>query len=299
ASLCGSNSTHPYRVMIIEDAIEQVQFYTSLLKAYDFEVTVCTEPLEINRYLAKYDPELILMDLYMPDVNGYELAQTLRQQNALFSLPIVFLSSEHDPQLQLQALQSGGDDFLSKPVHPRQLCLTLAGHIERYRKMCRHSEIDSMTGLLKRDKFQQRLESELLRAYRYTQSISLLLIDTDHFREINRIYGFSVGDQIIKTLANLLQQRLRSTDIIARYSGEKFAVILPETDKQSAEQLSNHLRDSFAATPFQGQQQSFFTSFSVGVSDNHANHSYQQLLESAEEALNKAKQSGRNRVAMQ
>jgi len=299
ASLCGSHSTNPYRVMIIDDAIEQVQFYASLLKAHDFEVSICPDPLSIDRYLAKYDPELILMDLYMPDFNGYELAQAIRQQEALFSLPIVFLSSEHDPQLQLQALQSGGDDFLSKPVHPRRLCHTLAGHIERYRKICRHSEIDSMTGLLKRDQFQKRLESELLRAYRYQQSISLLLIDTDHFRDINQIYGFSIGDQVIKTLANLLQKRLRATDIIARYGGEKFAVILPETSKQSVEQLSNHLRDSFAATPFQGQQQSFFTSFSAGISDNRNNHSAQQLLESAEEALNEAKQNGRNCVAIQ
>jgi diguanylate cyclase (GGDEF)-like protein len=213
-------------------------------------------------------------------------------------VPVVFLSGENDREKQLAALQVGADDFLTKPIAPGHLVAAVSSRAERARTLRRLLMRDSLTGLLNHTTTKERLDGEVARAMRQGTPLAFAFLDLDHFKSINDTYGHPVGDGVIRNMARLLQGRLRRSDLIGRYGGEEFAVILPDTPVGDAARVMEDLRTRFAAIEQHAGTGGgiFYATFSCGVAGVPPSLSAAALTETADQALYRAKQAGRNRV---
>lgn len=292
----GSHPIEPYRVLLVEDSKFQAKLYAQVLIKAGMEVNIITDPMTILEALAEFNPDLVLLDMYMPDCTGMELAQVIRQNETFVSVPIVYLSSETDKDKQLEAMSFGGDDFLAKPIQPHHLITAVTSRVERYRKLRSFMTRDGLTGLFNHTTIKERLEQEISRARRHNITISFAMLDLDQFKKINDIYGHPTGDRVLRSLSRLLKQRLRRTDIIGRYGGEEFAIILTETDAETARKVLDELRRGFANINQVSGSRRFKTTFSCGVAEFPAYSSAAAITDAADRALYLAKLQGRNRV---
>ena len=292
--LTESETPDPYRILIVDDDVILSAHFQLILRQAGMEVSVTSRPSNIFQDIARSNPELIIMDVHMPDYSGMELAKLIRQQDTYISVPIVYLSTENDLDKQLTALGSGGDDFLNKPIEDNHLILSVAARVKRARQLSNLMSQDSLTGLLKHTHIKQQLESELSRAIRQGSSLTYVMIDIDHFKRVNDSYGHITGDRVIKSLARLLQQRLRKTDHIGRYGGEEFAIVLPDTDIQNGINIINDIRKQFSEIEFNSKGEEFTVTLSAGVSGFPMAKSIGHISQFADEALYEAKAQGRN-----
>jgi diguanylate cyclase (GGDEF)-like protein len=297
-SLTANRSPDPFHVLIVDDDPEQVSNTALVLQDAGMITSVVTDASKIFNVLVEYRPELILLDMYMPDCTGAELASIVRQNENFVGIPIIFLSVETDQEKQFEAIQNGGDGFLVKPVDPRQLVATVNVRATRTRAMRFYMERDSLTGLLNHTNLKNQIEQELQRARRIGLSMVFAMIDMDHFKSVNDTYGHLTGDRVIKSLARLLQERLRRSDTIGRYGGEEFGVILFNTDASWAETIMNEIRESFARLRQSDGNKEFTVTLSCGIAEFPQYGSASELNEAADAALYRAKQAGRNRVVI-
>ena len=257
-----------------------------------------TDPTQALAALAEFRPDMVLMDMYMPGCNGREVAQVIRQVPDYVGLPIVYLSSETDRAKQFSAMRIGAEGFLTKPVVAQELVAAVAIRAERMRTLRSLMARDSLTGLFNHTTTTQLLEKALAAAERDHSPLCFVMLDIDQFKTINDRYGHPMGDQVILALSRLLQQRLRSADIVGRYGGEEFAAILQNIQPQQAAQLIDQLRADFAKLSFHTPTGQFCCSFSAGIA-SYPSHSRLELLrEAADKALYAAKRNGRNRVIL-
>lgn len=288
----------PYRILIVEDDPSLAALYSlSLQQAGMITVTV-SDPLQIMPPLVEFTPDLILMDVYMPGCTGLELAAVLRQQAAYLGTPIVFLSTETDVDKQQAAMKQGGDDFLIKPIQLDLLVSAVRNRAERSRTLRSAMVRDSLTGLVNHTKLKEYLNVEVGRVGRTNRPLSFVMLDIDYFKVVNDTYGHSAGDNVIKSLARILQQRLRRTDILGRYGGEEFAIILPDTSGEDALQVVNEIRESFAQIRQYSGNTEFSVTFSAGIATFPPCSDAADLNEVADKALYAAKQAGRNRIVL-
>jgi diguanylate cyclase (GGDEF)-like protein len=296
--LSSKRDEDPYHILIIDDDPEQVSFNALLLQQAGMITSVARDPSQVIKLLIEAKPELILMDMYMPGCDGMELASIIRQQEAFVSIPIVFLSVEADMDKQIAAIMRGGDDFLTKPIRPDHLIASITNRAERTRSMRYLMERDSLTGLLNHTNLKEQLYREIMRAKRTGSSICFAMIDVDRFKKVNDTFGHLTGDRVLKGLARMLQERLRSTDIIGRYGGEEFAVVLLNTDIDNAKRIMNEIRDKFSKFTHRFNNTEFSVTFSCGIASYPDFPTAVALNESADKALYEAKEKGRNRVIL-
>lgn len=286
----------PYRVLIVDDDEVLAEHYRLTLEAAGMLAEKVCRPQETLAAMQHLHPDLLIVDLYMPDCKGSDLALAIRYEDAWMSLPIVYLSAEDDLDEQAKALSNGGDDFLTKPISDTRLVATVRARAVRARKVSELMSQDSLTGLLKHSNIKDRLAQEVERAHRHGKVMAMAMVDMDHFKQVNDTWGHPMGDQVIKTLAHLLRQRLRRQDSIGRYGGEEFAVVLPECDAENAMRLLNDVRQRFGEIRFIHKGQSFSVTLSAGVADSGQCADAQSLLAAADAALYVAKDCGRNQV---
>ena len=287
----------PYRVLVVEDDPQLAAHNALALQHAGMSTLVLTDPAELLKSIAEFDPELILMDVYMPGCNGMELAAVLRQQPVYVSIPIVFLSTETSLDKQLAALGLGGDDFLTKPIEPSRLISSVVARAQRFRALRSVMAQDSLTGLLTHTKIKEILGAEIARARRNHSPFSFAMVDIDQFKTVNDTYGHHTGDRVIKSLSRLLQERVRKSDIIGRYGGDEFGVIFTGSDAASAVAVLDQIRSGFSLIHHQAPDgTSFSVTFSAGVADLAGEDDPVSLGAAADKALYEAKNSGRNRV---
>lgn len=296
--LRGAGTNEPYHVLIIDDDPEQVSHTALILQQAGMITSVVSDPAQVVSVMIESRPELILMDLYMPKCDGLELTRIIRQQDSFVAVPIVFTSVESDREKQLAAIACGADDFLVKPIKPEHLIKALSLRAERTRSMRYFMERDSLTGLLNHSNLKGNLSLEIQRANRIERQMSFAMIDLDRFKQVNDIYGHYSGDRVLKSLARLLQQRLRKTDVIGRYGGEEFAVILFDAGAVQAKRLLDEIRESFALIRHRAGDEEFTVTFSCGIASFPAYSDALSIAEAADSALYRAKDSGRNQVAL-
>lgn len=288
----------PYRILIVDDD-ESLAYHNALiLQRAGMETRVLTNPENILELLADYQPELILLDLYMPLCSGIELAAVIRQQEAYVGMPIVFFSVETDIAKHLDAMRAGGDDFLIKPISPDHLLTTVEARVRRARILTSLMVRDGLTGLLNHTSIEEQLIRELGLQVRQGGELSYVMIDLDHFKQVNDQYGHAAGDRVIRGLSRLLRQRFRQTDLLGRYGGEEFVVVLPATDVKLAARLLNEVREAFSRIRFSEGEKQFSVTFSAGVASAPPFNNAVMLQGEADRALYRAKQAGRNQVCI-
>jgi len=294
--LAGSPASAPYRILIVDDDRYLAESYSLALSLAGMHPTVLNDPTGIMEVLDDMSPDLILMDFYMPGCNGMDLARVIRQQQKHLSIPIVFLSVETDNERQLSARSYGGDDFLSKPIEMDRLVASVRMRAKRARALRTVMESDSLTGLLNHVRTKERLDAELTRANRHGAKLSVALLDLDRFKSVNDTQGHLAGDRVLKSLARMLTHRLRRSDVVGRYGGEEFMVILPETGLDNAAHVIDSLRRTFAEVAHHGQNGEFRCTFSAGVATRGDAPDVDSLIVTVDAALYRAKERGRNRV---
>lgn len=286
----------PYRVLIVDDDEILAEHYRLTLSAAGILAEKVCAPQDVLAALANLNPDLILMDLYMPEYSGADLARAIRYDPAWQGVPIVFLSAEEELDKQIQAMESGADDFLVKPLSPQRLASMVKARARRARTIAELMSQDSLTGLLKHASIKDRLAQEVDRAKRQGKPLSVAMADIDFFKQVNDGWGHPMGDQVIKALGQLLRQRLRHQDSIGRYGGEEFAAVLPECAASDAARLLDDVRQRFGEVRFVRQGQSFSVTLSVGIASTDEYPDAQSLLAAADTALYAAKHGGRNQV---
>lgn len=298
--ILGNQQLATYRILIVDDDVMLGEHYRLVLSAAGMKVNAVSNPEEVIEQIAAFRPELVLMDMHMPGYSGPELAMVIRQYDEWLGLPIVYLSAETNMDEQLRALGHGADDFLTKPISDSQLVAAVNVRAARSRQLSDLMSKDSLTGLLKHARIKDELEIEIARAHRSGEPLCVAMVDIDHFKKVNDTYGHAAGDRVIRAVAQLLRQRLRKSDILGRYGGEEFAILLPACDIDAALALMDAVRQQFAELHFYHEGGEFSCTLSTGIAcSNHIlDSNCETMLAASDEALYQAKGSGRNRVCV-
>lgn len=287
----------PYRVLVIDDDLELSSRYRLVLDNAGMQVQTLNQPQNIDSVMHSFNPEVVILDVHMPQCSGPELAQIIRFNDAWLRVPIIYLSAETDISQQMKALLKAGDDFVTKPISDNALVATVLARAQRARLLSNALARDSLTGLLKHADIKEQVALEVERANRSDKPCCVVMLDLDHFKGVNDQYGHAVGDNVIRALANLLRQRLRRGDSLGRYGGEEFTAVLPDCNLQQAREILDAIRLRFAELQFNANDSSTFNvTFSAGIAQSQPYLKASELIELADQALYSAKAAGRNQV---
>ena len=293
--------TKPPRVLSVEDDPLEGRLLATIFESAGYRFRLCGDPGGLEAELAAFRPDLLLMDVLLPGLSGFSLVRYLRQSEAFATLPVIFLTTQGQLRDQIQALRAGGDAYLTKPVNPSLLLASVAAQLEKARQLSRLVDHDGLTGLLTHSAFFDRAAAIYSQRTRPRgRGVVLAMLDLDHFKEINDRSGHLVGDRVLVALAGLLRQRLRQADVIGRYGGEEFALILEDLSGEEALRLVRRLLEEFSATavsiPGGGTVQASFSAGLAVLSPSLTG--VDAWIDAADEALYAAKVQGRKRVAL-
>ncbi len=248
-------------------------------------------------------PDLILLDIKMPGMNGHEVCQRLKQDPATSEIPIIFISALQDAEDKVRAFSAGGVDYIIKPFQPEEVLARVATHLRLHalqrrlelqnRELERLATTDSLTGILNRRSFTEYGLHYLAHANRYGRPFGLILFDIDKFKRVNDQYGHEIGDKVLVVVTKRIRACLREVDLFARWGGEEFIILAPETSMESAMQLAERLRYSLVAAPI---EPAGTVSASFGVATGTEQEPFEELIRRADNALFAAKDAGRNQV---
>ena len=286
------------RVLVVEDDQNQSRSVEKVLSTAGYDVKACHVPREFDEVLSEFRPDLILMDIDLPDVSGFDLAKYVRQDDQYVTLPIVFLSSQADERARLEAVRAGGDAHLVKPVRPEVLIAIVAARLERARLLKTLLNRDGLTRLLTHSSFMEQAQAVVAKKRRERGVASMAMLDIDHFKSINDTYGHPAGDRVLVSLATLLRKTLRRSDIVGRYGGEEFGLLLDDVPEREATGLLMRLLHEFSSHDHRAPDgRTFRVTFSAGVATfDPAGMDLQRWIEAADASLYVAKRGGRNRV---
>ncbi len=247
-------------------------------------------------------PDLILLDVDMPEMDGFEVLQTLRDDAATHEIPVIFLAGMTTTEDKVRAFEMGAMDFVSKPPDFAELKARVRSALRisfLMKMLAQKARLDGLTGLGNRAYIDERLNEEFAQSTRHNRSLSLIMSDLDNFKSVNDTYGHPHGDAVLIKFASLLAEGCREGDIACRYGGEEFAVILPETERDDAAEVAERVRASLEAVEWLVHPERRITaSFGVASLSCVEAPSIERLVAAADSALYAAKRKGRNRVIL-
>jgi diguanylate cyclase (GGDEF)-like protein len=258
-------------------------------------------------------PDLVILDVMMPVMDGLEACQLIKADEAVRDTPVIFLSARDETEVKVNGLSLGANDYISKPFKAEELLarVYVALRLKRERDQLRRraeeavqsAEVaqeramtDALTGLLNRYGLQHVLVREVAETRRYNRPLSCLMIDLDYFKSVNDLHGHAAGDVSLQQVANVLTDNVRGSDIVFRYGGEEFLVLLPETELEGALSLAEKIRHAAYSRSFGDGERIFPLTLSAGVATLWDHESGNDMIARADMALYQAKEQGRNRV---
>jgi two-component system cell cycle response regulator len=248
-------------------------------------------------------PDLILLDVDLPLVTGFEVCQKLKDDPKTSEIPIIFLAGDQAVHTKVQGFDLGAIDYVTKPFEPAELRARVRAALRTKRfhdLLSARSHVDGLTGIWNRSYFNQRFGEEISAAQRYERHVSLIMLDLDGFKGLNDSYGHPFGDQVLQAVGSILHTFHRTTDAPCRYGGEEFALILTETDQDGAIISAERLRQQISQSPFRPKDKHIQVTASFGVACStlfdRSSLSVSRMVTAADDALYKAKHEGRNRV---
>ena len=289
------------RVLVVDDDPFSARLVDSVLRAAGFESTFCCEPEKAFAAIVAENPDLVILDVVMPQIDGFRLCQRVRAHPGLQLMPIIFVTRKGDVEQRVRGLQVGGNDYIAKPFEPQELVARVRSHLQRLAELRELAVRDGLTRSYNHKYFKGRLEIEIGRARRYRNGLTLGMLDVDHFKRINDAYGHPAGDAVLSHLASLIKTSVRSTDVVARYGGEEFAFLLIESSAEEAVIITQRMRERIARHRFEvpavnGEPLSIGCTVSIGLASLAAEEPTQAFIQRADNALYEAKNTGRNRV---
>lgn len=297
-TLTNVSLVEPYRIMIVEDDTELANFYALTLEKGGMKVVIESNPEHALENILETNPELVVLDLYMPNYNGIDLIKLIRQHQSLFTLPIVLLTSETNINLQFLAREVGVDDFMVKPIEPVHLYESVLNRVQRARYTNASMSKDSLTGLFSHKKIYEYLRMQLEQCERYGGELTYAILDLDNFKHINDTYGHLVGDNILIAVSNALKAEARASDFIGRYGGEEFVIIYTKTSEKDAFSSLERLRKMFEKLKHYSGGDEFSVTFSAGIASYPKHGDLDTIMAVADEALYSSKNTGKNKITI-
>jgi diguanylate cyclase (GGDEF)-like protein len=288
------------RILICDDDEFFCNTVALVLRNEGMIVRILHEPSLILETMQEYPPELLLLDVMMPGVNGFEVCRMLRQIPRWQDLPIIFLTGQTGVEARLEAFRSGGDDYLPKPVVNEELLTRVKVRLDRARMLKDRSDKDTTTGLLLRRAFSEQLSAILAEAQRLKTTFTICLLDVDHFKKVNDTYGHLAGDKVLAGLGQLLSRRFRVDDLRGRWGGEEFILAFKRETKTTMHLAVQRVLDEFNRMVFTGDKGEEFTnSFSGGIAEYPVDgESVFELVKVSDRRLYLAKRRGRHQIVL-
>jgi len=285
-------------VLAVDDDPMVLEVLRALLESQGMRVVALDDPAGFWEAVQQTAPDLVVLDVDMPGVDGVELCRVLRNDRRWAQLPVLFLTARTDRATVQRVFAGGADDFVAKPVIGPELVTRIINRLERVQLFRSLAETDSLTGVANRRRSTQLLEHYLGLARRFGQPLTVAILDLDHFKQVNDRYGHAIGDRVLRGLASLLERFFRGEDVVARWGGEEFLVGMYAMDRlDGVHRLADFLetlRDERLASPDDSKLQ---ISFSAGVAHYPDDGTdLPALYRAADQALYQAKRAGRNRV---
>ncbi|MDR0307771.1 MAG: diguanylate cyclase [Chitinispirillales bacterium] len=294
------------KIIIVDDNITSLTLAREMLKPF-YTVYPAPSAQRLFEALERVLPDLILLDVEMPQMNGYEAIKILKADERFTDIPVIFLTAKTDTDSELEGFELGAVDYVTKPFHPSIIKARIETHlkiVEQRHIIEQLSLIDTLTRIPNRRSFDKQTAKEWRHAIRERKHLSLIMIDADNFKSFNDIYGHQQGDLVLQTLAYIIESSIRRvTDTVARWGGEEFVVLLPNTNADGAMSVAENIRKNIEKTPIQNlcdSSQELHISASMGVASIEPtdSSSIEEFIKQADEALYRAKETGKNRVCL-
>jgi len=291
------------RILVVDDQPTNIQTLYQVLKG-EYDVAMATDGLQAIALCQRRPPDLVLLDVVMPGIDGFEVCKRLKADSATRDVPVIFVTARDSTEDETQGLEVGAVDFITKPVNPPVVRARVRTHIslKRQADLLRSMAFnDGLTGVANRRWFDERLQVEWLRCRRNKLPMSLILLDIDNFKSFNDRYGHQAGDDCLRAVATAMAARLgRPADLLARYGGEEFVCLLPETPMDGARAKADDLGRAIVELGIAHADSSTAAvvtiSRGVATAQPAVDGSPSELLQRADEKLYAAKRAGRNRT---
>ncbi len=289
------------KVLLIDDSSDALDVAKARLSKDDLDI-VCADNGQSGLDAARREnPDLILLDVDMPNMSGFDVCRELKADAELSIIPVIFLTGSTETSDKVKGLDLGAVDYVTKPFDAFELGARVRAALRTKRlqdMLIEYARIDPLTELWNRRALMDRLGQEWAQIQRNGGSIACIMADIDHFKRVNDTYGHRIGDEVLRRVAKVLAGHCRQSDLPVRYGGEEFAVLLPDGDAESAAGLAERCRKEIEDTHVKVGEEDVSVTVSFGVADNDGLPSAEALIESADVALYQAKNAGRNRVAV-
>lgn len=290
-------------ILIVDDEVSNIEIMNAILEE-DYEICFATsgeQAIEIARTIL---PDLILLDILMPGIDGFEVCRQLKTDELLADVPVIFTTGLGDTEDEVRGLTLGAIDYVTKPIQPIILRARVGNHIELKRLRDQLAEIavtDALTGLSNRRRLEQTLSTELARLARGEDYLSVIMVDIDFFKQFNDTYGHPAGDRCISMVASALNRAVKRTaDLPARYGGEEFACVLPGADSDAAFTVAREIQLQVRALNIPHQKSAIgpYVTVSMGIATARCKHGMTTDLwtSQADSQLYISKINGRNRI---
>jgi diguanylate cyclase (GGDEF)-like protein len=306
------------KILVVDDSRTQLEWLVAVLQREGYDVRAASGGKEALLKVRGDPPDLVLLDMILPDMDGLEVLRFIKARPDDQFIPVIILSVKSDLDSKVTGLRIGADDFLAKPFAEAEILARCAAMLRikslqdqlraTQHKLEEQSITDGLTGLKNRRLFDERLQEEFRRAQRYADPVSLIMVDLDHFKQVNDRFGHQAGDMVLREAAACIRASIRDPDICARYGGEEFAVILPKTHLAGAlavaERIWRELGAKIYSQPLQQggvvKQVPIRVTASIGLAFFPSKDitSAELLLKYTDEALYQAKHSGRNTICL-
>jgi diguanylate cyclase (GGDEF)-like protein len=296
------------KILIVDDSRLIAHVAKTMLTKRGHEIIVAQDGKAGLEAAKSEKPDIILLDVIMPIMDGYEVCEHLKEDDSTKEIPIIMVTSKAEAADKVKGLEMGALDYVTKPFDEGELIARVNIHLrlrelyeavqEQNRQLQEMANRDGLTGLYNHRYFHEQLSQDFLRAKRYHENLSCVLFDIDFFKKFNDTYGHQTGDIVLKALASVVQHATRESDLAARYGGEEFALILYHTDGPAAYEAAERLRTMVESHEVQDNGNVLRVTISIGVATfpHERVHDSKELVDYADQALYKAKDNGRNRV---
>jgi diguanylate cyclase (GGDEF)-like protein len=288
-------------ILLVDDEPANIQFLYDILKQ-DFELLYATDGQQALQRASDRQPDLILLDVKMPGMDGYQVCRQLKESPDTCGIPVIFVTAMSSEPDEAHGLEVGAVDYIAKPISPPIVRARTQTHVELKRQrdlLTRIATQDGLTGIANRLRLNEVLAHEWQRCMRGGAPLSLIMIDVDCFKEFNDTYGHLAGDDCLKQIVRILVDVLnRPADMVARYGGEEFTCVLPDTELDGAKYIAQGIRKAIEAQRIEHVNSPFgYVTVSLGIASvtPSPKHQVEELLAQADASLYKAKKAGRNR----
>jgi diguanylate cyclase (GGDEF)-like protein len=299
----------PGRILVVDDNQDNIEIIATRLRYRGYEILEAGDGAQALALVREAAPDLLLLDVMLPDIDGYEISRRIKGAADLPFIPIILVTARDSTQDKVAGLDAGADDYLTKPINFPELEARVRSMLrikrlqdeleEKNRELERLSISDGLTGLFNHRHIHGLLAQEFERVARTNDCMSVAMFDLDHFKSVNDTHGHQTGDRVLVELADILRESARDIDRLGRYGGEEFMALLPETCIEDAAVFVERVRREVARRPFDiGGDEPLRMTLSAGVATypHETIRDVESLVRLADQALYAAKETGRNRV---